>query len=76
MGLGYAKSRPEELENLRDMARREAIIFDPVYTGKAFHGLVKELERDPERFGSRVVFVHTGGIFGLFPIAETLAPLL
>ena len=28
------------------------------------------------RFGERVVFLHTGGIFGLFPAAPELAPLL
>ncbi|MEM9493998.1 MAG: pyridoxal-phosphate dependent enzyme, partial [Myxococcota bacterium] len=76
VGLGYGKSQPAELEVLRDLARREAIVLDPVYTGKAFYGLVEELRRDPTRFGQRVVFVHTGGIFGLFPAADKLAPLL
>jgi D-cysteine desulfhydrase len=70
VGLGYAKSRPEELACLRDMAARDAIIFDPVYTGKAFFGLVSELGKDPRRFGKRIIFVHTGGIFGLFPAAR------
>jgi len=76
VGLGYAKSRDEELVVMRDLARREAIILDPVYTGKAFFGIVEELRRDPTRFGERVVFLHTGGIFGLFPAAEQLSPLL
>lgn len=76
VGLGYARSRPEELRDIVDLARREALILDPVYTGKAFHGLLRELERDRARFGERVVFLHTGGIFGLFPAADQLAPLL
>ena len=76
VGLCYAQSRPEELMLVRDIARREALILDPVYTGKAFYGLVKELEADPHRFGDRIVFVHTGGIFGLFPAADQLDPLL
>jgi len=29
-----------------------------------------------QRFGERLVFVHTGGIYGLFPAATQLAPLL
>lgn len=70
VGLGYAKSQPAELACLRDMARRDAIIFDPVYTGKAFFGAVSELAKNPNRFGKRIVFVHTGGIFGLFPAAK------
>jgi D-cysteine desulfhydrase len=75
VGLGYAKSRPEELETLRDVARAEGLVLDPVYTGKAMHGLKRELERDRRAFGERLVFVHTGGIFGLFPKAAELAPL-
>jgi D-cysteine desulfhydrase len=59
-------SQPEELACLRFMAKREAIILDPVYTGKAFYGITQELARDAGCFGERVVFVHTGGIFGLF----------
>ena len=66
VGLGYARSRPEELATLRTLARRDGVVLDPVYTGKAFHGLVTELARDRQRFGARVVFVHTGGMFGLF----------
>ena len=66
VGAGYAKSQPEELACLQAMAKREAIILDPVYTGKAFYGITKELAKDPSRFGERIVFVHTGGIFGLF----------
>jgi D-cysteine desulfhydrase len=69
VGAGYAKSRPEELVTLRDVCRRDGLVLDPVYTGKAFHGIVTELARDRARFGERIVFVHTGGIFGLFPAA-------
>ena len=76
VGVGYAKSRPEELATIRDVARTEGLILDPVYTGKAFHGMARELERDKRAFGERVCFIHTGGIFGLFPKAAELAPLL
>ncbi len=70
VGRGYAKSSPNELAVAVEFAKREAIIVDPVYTGKALFGLACELKRDPNRFGKRVIFVHTGGIFGLFPQAE------
>jgi D-cysteine desulfhydrase len=76
VGRGYARSRPEELTLLRDVAHAEGIVLDPVYTGKAFYGLAAELAADPRRFGPRVVFLHTGGLFGLFPKAAELAPLL
>lgn len=76
VGLGYAKSRAEELVVLRDLARREAVILDPVYTGKAYFGMLAELQKKQHRFGERIVFVHTGGMFGLFPTAAQLEPLL
>lgn len=66
VGRGYGLSRPEELETLRWLAALEGVICDPVYTGKALHGLVGEVRRGRIAPGSRVVFLHTGGIFGLF----------
>jgi D-cysteine desulfhydrase len=76
VGLGYAKSRPEELATIRDACRSDGVVFDPVYTGKALHGVVTELARDPSRFGAAVAFVHTGGMFGLFASPETIAHVL
>ena len=75
VGRGYAMSRPEELSLLYEVARCEGIFLDPVYTVKAFFGMMRELERDPVRFGKRVLFLHTGGIFGLMAEADELAPL-
>ncbi len=76
VGLGYAKSRPEELATIRDVCRSDGVVLDPVYTGKAFHGVVQELRTDPKRFGAAVAFVHTGGLFGLFASPETVAQVL
>jgi D-cysteine desulfhydrase len=76
VGRGYAESRPEELRDLAELARTEGVVLDPVYTGKAWHGMASELRRDPRAFGERIVFLHTGGVFGLFPKAAELAPLL
>jgi D-cysteine desulfhydrase len=38
--------------------------------------MIAELRRNPGCFGERILFVHTGGIFGLFPKAQEIAPLL
>lgn len=76
VGLGYAKSRPEELATIRDLCRSDGIVLDPVYTGKAFHGMVMELRQKPGRFGHAVAFLHTGGMFGLFATPEALSQLL
>jgi len=67
-GVGYALSTAEELAFLRDTARGDGLFLDPVYSGKAFRGLVEELRRGKRYHpGSTVLFVHTGGLFGLFP---------
>ena len=66
VGLGYAKSRAEELATIRALAASDGVVLDPVYTGKAFHGVTVELARDRARFGAAVAFIHTGGMFGLF----------
>ena len=75
VGHGYARSAPDELECLFDLARTEGVVLDPVYTGKAWYGLTQELARNRERFGDRVVFLHTGGIFGLLAHADAFKPL-
>jgi D-cysteine desulfhydrase len=76
VGAGYAKSRPEELATIRDVCRTDGIVLDPVYTGKAFHGVVTELRANPTRFGKAVAFIHTGGMFGLFADPEAIAQIL
>lgn len=71
VGLGYAISRPEELEFIKHVARTEAVILDPVYTGKAMYGVYNELKPGGALVGSKnILFIHTGGLFGLFPVSE------
>ncbi len=67
VGKGYGLSRQEEIEVIKLVAQEEGIILDPVYTGKAMLGL-KELIRSGEIApGEKVLFLHSGGVFGLFP---------
>ncbi|XP_013411640.1 bifunctional D-cysteine desulfhydrase/1-aminocyclopropane-1-carboxylate deaminase, mitochondrial [Lingula anatina] len=66
-GKGYGLSTEEELEFILDVSTSTGIMLDPVYTGKAVRGLVRELTTQPGRFkGTRILFLHTGGVFGLF----------
>ncbi len=72
VGIGYALSRPEELEHIKRLARLEATVFDPVYTGKATYGMVNELREGGRlRSSENILFIHTGGLYGLFPISRT-----
>jgi D-cysteine desulfhydrase len=66
LGPGYSLPSEGTLEAIRLLARTEAVLVDPVYTGKALAGLLG-LARDgyfPK--GSQVVFLHTGGFPALF----------
>lgn len=64
-GPGYALTYPQEVENIRRLARTEGIALDPVYTGKAFTGMLDDIRSGKIGAGERVLFLHTGGIFGL-----------
>lgn len=75
-GMGRGHVRDEDLTTIISLAREEGILLDPIYTGKAFLGLLDHFRRDPKEFGSRVCFIHTGGIFSLFPFREPLSRLL
>ena len=74
-GAGRAEIRREELETVLRLARLEGLILDPVYTAKAFGGLLDTLRRHPGSLGRRVCFVHTGGVFSVFPHRAALSRL-
>jgi D-cysteine desulfhydrase len=75
-GAGRAEIRREEFETVVKIARLEGIVLDPVYTAKAFGALLDTLRRDPKALGQRVCFVHTGGVFSVFPHRATLGRLI
>ena len=75
-GLGRATTRPEELAMVGQAAREAGLLLDPVYTAKAFLALAEVARREPGRIGRRVLFLHTGGGFGIFPFRAPLSRLL
>jgi 1-aminocyclopropane-1-carboxylate deaminase/D-cysteine desulfhydrase-like pyridoxal-dependent ACC family enzyme len=74
-GAGPAAATDEELGAIVTLAREEGLLLDPIYTAKGFRGLVETLARDPKALGQRVCFIHTGGVFGLFPLRDRLSRL-
>ena len=72
IGPGYALADDEVFDTIIWLARKEGVLLDPVYTGKTFYGLVSEIKSGRIPKGSDVVFVHTGGVFGVFPDRERL----
>jgi len=70
LGSGYGVVGDLERQALRTMGRTEGIILDPVYTGRAFGGLLDLIERGAFQPGERVLFWHTGGTAGVFGYGE------
>ena len=67
-GPGYAVSSPEGNEAISLMAGLEGLFLDPVYTGKAFAGLLKMADEGVFRETENVLFLHSGGAGGLFAV--------
>jgi 1-aminocyclopropane-1-carboxylate deaminase/D-cysteine desulfhydrase-like pyridoxal-dependent ACC family enzyme len=74
-GPGYAIASEAGNAAVSLAAAREGIFLDPVYTGKAFAGLL-ELAKEGAFAGTdNILFLHSGGAGGLFAIRRDAAPL-
>lgn len=65
IGPGYAKATNEIYDLIKKVAGLEGLLLDPVYTGKAFFGMIDKIQRKEFSGEADIVFIHTGGIFGL-----------
>jgi D-cysteine desulfhydrase len=72
IGPDYGVAGPEIFAAIKQLASLEGVILDPVYTGKAFYGMVQEIQKGRYASASDMVFVHTGGLFGLFAQQQKL----
>ncbi len=72
-GPGYGVPTEAMLEAVELVARLEGILLDPVYTGKAMAGLIEAARRGRLSDRGEVVFLHTGGVPGLFAYRDALA---
>ncbi|MBR3570913.1 MAG: D-cysteine desulfhydrase family protein [Oscillibacter sp.] len=66
IGDGYAVPNPEDAPYIEELARLEGILLDPVYTGKAWAGMMELLKAGELDGDGSIVFVHTGGAAALF----------
>ena len=73
---GYGRLNDAVREAVELAARREALLLDPVYTGKAMAGLIAHVRSGRIAPGSRVLFVHTGGLPAIFAYGDRLGPWL
>lgn len=73
IGSGYATLTAPTADALVLAARTAGLVLDPTYTGRAMAGLIATVRDGDIRPGERTVFVHTGGLPGLFGHAEAVA---
>lgn len=66
VGAGYGQLTDAARRAMTDVARTEGLALDPVYTAKAFAGLTAAVAAGEIRPGERTVFLHSGGLPGLF----------
>lgn len=69
-GPGYATFTAETGRAITTLAQTEGILLDPVYTGKAFAGLLDLVAQGQFAAGEHVIFLHTGGLPGLWAYEE------
>jgi D-cysteine desulfhydrase/L-cysteate sulfo-lyase len=70
---GYGLPNERSTSAVRDCARSEGIMLDPVYTSKAMAGLRQRIEDGRLTRADRVLFIHTGGAPALFAYHEVYA---
>lgn len=66
VGEGYGIATDAMVEAIKLAAQTDAILLDPVYSGKGMAGLIDLIRKGHFKKGENVVFVHTGGAVGLY----------
>ncbi|WCJ42320.1 D-cysteine desulfhydrase [Euphorbia peplus] len=76
-GAGYAMNTSDELQFVKEVAISTGVVLDPVYSGKAAYGMMKDMAENPKRWeGRKILFIHTGGLLGLYDKVDQLSPLV
>ncbi len=66
VGPGYGVPTEEMVEAIQLLARTEAIVTDPVYTGKVLAGLIDLVKKGYYKDCENILFIHTGGAPALY----------
>ena len=69
---GYGVVTENEIFAIKELATTEGVLLDPVYTARAFYGMVDFLRNKKIPAGSNVLFWHTGGLPATFHYADQL----
>ena len=66
IGEGYGVLSGLEREAIKLFARKEGLLLDPVYTGRAAGAMIDLIQKGKLKAGEQVLFWHTGGTPALF----------
>ena len=72
VGPGYGVPTEGMNEAVKLLARTEGLLFDPVYSGKGLAGMIDLVKKGEFADAKNVVFIHTGGVAGLFGYSAIL----
>jgi D-cysteine desulfhydrase len=72
VGEAYGTPSEEGVAAIRRLAATEGLLLDPVYTAKAFAGLLDLAQRGQLGRGEPIIFVHTGGQPALYALGDRL----
>jgi D-cysteine desulfhydrase family pyridoxal phosphate-dependent enzyme len=73
---GYGQLNDAVTHAIDIAARREALLLDPVYSGRTLAGLIDCINAEVMAPGSKILMIHTGGNPGLFAYQNKLASAL
>ncbi len=71
VGPGYSLPTDSMVEAVKLFAKHEAILLDPVYSGKAAAGLIDLVRKGTFTAGANVLFLHTGGSPALYAYMDS-----
>lgn len=71
VGPGYSLPTKAMVEAVKLFAANEAILLDPVYSGKAAAGLIDLSRKGRFAKGTNILFLHTGGSPALYAYLDT-----
>ncbi len=69
---GYGLMNDQVRAAISFAARNDAILLDPVYSGRTLAGLIDRVKTGKIKAGDRVLFLHTGGLPALFAYESEL----
>jgi D-cysteine desulfhydrase len=73
VGDRYGVPSVEGQSALKRLARAEGLLLDPVYTAKAFAGMLAEIAKGHLGTNGPIVFLHTGGLPAIFAYPGEMA---